>query len=129
MGITKPKTWLLIPYGFLSMLLIIAVVVFAGDWLDQQWMWLSLLILVPVALLENLKSGHSAMKVMSWKVFWTLMSFFMAGGFMGYIVGRQNYGSEIPWYFILAIGLILVIEFANIYTLLKSVKREFGSFN
>ncbi len=125
---SKPKSWLLLPYGFISMLILISIVLFAGEWLHTQWMWIALVILIPVALLENMKSGHSAMKVMTWKVFWTLMSFLLAGGFFGYIIGREDFGSDIPWYYLLAIGLILLIEMANMYTLLKSVKREFGSF-
>mgnify|MGYP006924599112 CR=1 FL=1 len=72
----------------MSMAAIIAVVVMAGDWLEEQWMWIALVVLVPVALLENMKSGHSAMRVMFWKVFWTLMSFLLAGGFIGYLIGR-----------------------------------------
>ncbi len=125
----KPKTWLFIPYGFISLLGIMSVVVLAGDWLESQWMWIALVILVPVALLENIKSGHSAMNVMTWKVFWTLMSFLIAGGFIGYILGRENFGFDIPWYYLLAIAIILLIEMANMYTLLKAVKREFGSFS
>jgi hypothetical protein len=124
----KPKSWLLIPYGFLSLIAIISIALFAGEWLDNQWIWLSLVILVPVALLENMKSGHSAMKVMFWKLFWTMLSFLLAGAFFGYLIGKDMIGYEMPWYYLLAIGIILLIELANIYSLLKAVKREFGAF-
>ena len=77
------------------------------------------------------------MKVMYLKVFYSLLTFLVVGlvfgialagwyyeRFMGLTIARVN----IEWYVLLAVGVILLIEMAHIFTMLKAVKREFMQY-
>jgi len=123
---------LLMPWGLLSILGILTLCLLVPAWMEQNWHWLVVLLIFPTAVLENIKTGFSSMRVMFVKLFYTLLSFLVVGvgiGAWGLSVYHPTIPAiNLPPYVLLAIGVVLLIEFANVFSLLKSVKREFGSF-
>lgn len=132
--VKKPSTFLLFPWGLLSILLIILLSTLLANWFGKNASWLSLVLIIPAAIFENLKVGYTEIKIMFRKIFFSLISFFVVGLALGLGIAGWYYqektGQELtrlhlPWYVLLSITVILLIEIANIFSLLKSVKREF----
>ena len=133
----RPAKYLLFPWTLTSILLILVLNIFLRDWFGRNAAWISLVLVVPAAIIENLKLGYSSMKVMYLKVFYSLISFLIVGlifglalagwyyeRFLGLNIARLN----ISWVVLLAIAVLLLIEMAHIWTMLKAVKREFMQF-
>lgn len=133
----QPSGFLLFPWSLLSVILILVLNIFLKDWLGSNASWISLVLIVPAAIIENLKLGYSTMKVMYMKIFYSLFTFLIVGLIFGIAVAGWYYERfmnltiprvDIAWYVLLAIGVILLIEMAHIFTMLKAVKREFMQF-
>jgi len=133
---TNPRNpYLLMPWGLFSIIAILLLCMFNSNWMQHNWHWLVLVLIFPTAVLENLKTGFSSMRVMFLKVMYTLLSFLVVGVSIGFWVLNNYYREikgihvariDIPYHVFLAIGVVLLIELANIFSLLKAVKREFG---
>jgi hypothetical protein len=132
----KPSTFLLFPWGFLSILLILVLNVALSDsWFGKNWSWITLLLIIPAAILENFKVGYSTMRVMFMKVIFSLLSFLLVGvafgaALAGWQVERFQHIANIekitlPWYVLLALVVLLLIQVAQLFSMLKAVKREF----
>lgn len=75
------------------------------------------------------------MRIMFLKVVFSLLSFLIAGMAFGSAVtgyhikeyqGVQNVKTiTMPWYVVLALGVLLLIQVAQLFSMLKAVKREF----
>lgn len=75
------------------------------------------------------------MRIMFLKVFFSLLSFLIAGmaigsALTGYhiekfqtITGVKTV--RLPWYVILALAILLLIQIVQLFSMLKAVKREF----
>ena len=133
----QPSGFLLFPWSLLSVILILVLNIFLKDWLGSNASWVSLVLIVPAAIIENLKLGYSTMKVMYMKIFYSLFTFLIVGLIFGIALAGWYYERfmnltiprvDIAWYVLLAIGVILLIEMAHIFTMLKAVKREFMQF-
>ncbi len=133
----QPAGYLRFPWSLLSVILILVLNIFLKEWFGKNAAWISVILIVPAAILENLKLGYSTMKVMYLKVFYSLLTFLVVGlvfgialagwyyeRFMGLTIERVN----IEWYVLLAVGVILLIEMAHLFTMLKAVKREFMQY-
>jgi hypothetical protein len=132
--VKKPSTFLLFPWGLTSIILILVLSLTLKDWFGSNWSWLAMVLIIPAAIFENLKIGYTSMRVMFLKVFYSLLSFFVVGIAFGIAVAGRYYEQKqgltisrihLPWYVLLAILVVLLIELAHIFSLLKSVKREF----
>ncbi len=132
--IKKPSAFLLFPWGLTSIILILALSLLLKDWFGANWSWLAMVLIIPVAIFENLKIGYTEMRVMFMKIFYTLISFLLVGFAFGIALAGKYYEDKqgltvqrihLPWYVLLAILVVLLIELAHIFSLLKSVKREF----
>jgi hypothetical protein len=130
----KPSGYLIFPWSLLSVIVILVLNIFLSDWLGNSATWISLVLIVPAAILENLKLGYSTIKVMYRKIFYSLITFLVVGLVFGIALAGWYYerfmGLTIPrvdiaWYVLVAIGVVLLIELAHIFTMLKAVKREF----
>ena len=94
-----------------------------------------MVLIIPAAILENFKVGYSTMRIMFLKVFFSLLSFLVAGmaigsALTGYHIEKfQEVAGvktvRLPWYVILALGILLLIQVAQLFSMLKAVKREF----
>ena len=133
----KPAGYLLFPWTLASIILILVLNIFLKDWFGRNASWISLVLVVPAAIIENLKLGYSSMKVMYLKVFYSLLSFLIVGLIFGLALAGWYYERfmeltiprlNISWVVLLAITVLLLIEMAHIWTLLKAVKREFMQF-
>ncbi|SRR6266480_2980387 len=133
----QPPGYLLFPWSLLSVVLILVLNIFLKDWFGQNASWIPLVLIVPAAILENLKLGYSTMKVMYSKLFYSLLTFLIVGLVFGIALAGWYYERfmkltiprvNIAWYVLLAIGVVLMIEMAHIFTMLKAVKREFMQF-
>jgi cytochrome bd-type quinol oxidase subunit 2 len=92
-------------------------------------------LIIPAAILENFKVGYSTMRIMFLKVVFSLLSFLVAGMAFGSAltgVHIKNYQDvkgvktiDLPWYVLLALGILLLIQVAQLFSMLKAVKREF----
>lgn len=133
---SKPSTFLIFPWGLLSIVLVLALNLFVNsEWFDKHWSWIALVLIVPAAILENFKVGYSTMRIMFLKVVFSLLSFLVAGMAFGsaltgyHIKNFQNVpGAKaitLPWYVVLALGILLLIQVAQLFSMLKAVKREF----
>ena len=124
---------LLMPWGLISIVGILSICFLSPRLLELNWHWLVILLIFPTAVLENIKTGFSSMRVMFVKLFYTLLSFLIVGISIGAWAMSMYYPNvptiNLPPYVLLAIGVVLLIEFANVFSLLKAVKREFGSFD
>jgi hypothetical protein len=133
-NIKRPSKFLLIPWGLLSIVLILLLSALLNKWLGANYSWISLVLIIPAAIFENLKVGYTEIKVMFRKIFYSLISFLVVGFAFGVSLGGYFYTGgpddtrfrlHLPWYVLLAITVVLLIEIANIFSMLKSVKREF----
>src|SRR5215213_2391567 len=133
----KPAGYLLFPWTLTSIILILVLNIFLKDWFGRNASWISLVLVVPAAIIENLKLGYSSMKVMYLKILYSLLSFLVVGLIFGLALAGWYYERymhmtiprlDISWIVLLAIAVLLLIEMAHIFTLLKAVKRELMQF-
>ncbi len=133
---TKPSTFLLFPWGLLSITLVLLLnLVLSGSWFSKNWSWIALVLIIPAAILENFKVGYSTMRIMFMKVVYSLISFLLVG--MAFGSALTGYYNEkfadvttlkylhLPWYVLLALFVLLLIQVAQLFSMLKAVKREF----
>ncbi|HEX5654851.1 MAG TPA: hypothetical protein VFX58_17365 [Chitinophagaceae bacterium] len=132
----KPSTFLLFPWGLLSIVLVLVLnTALNNAWFSQNWSWIALVLIIPAAILENFKVGYSTMRIMFMKVVYSLVSFLLAGMAFGsaltgiHVEKFQNLQGvktiQLPWYVMLALGVLLLIQVAQLFSMLKAVKREF----
>lgn len=133
----KPSTFLLFPWGLVSILLLMILNLTLNDaWFNKNWSWIALVLIIPAAILENFKVGYSTMRIMFLKVVFSLLSFLLVGMAFGsaltksYNVKFVKEGASIkaitlPWYVLLALVVLLLIQVAQLFSMLKAVKREF----
>jgi hypothetical protein len=132
----KPSTFLVFPWGLLSIVLVLVLnLTLNGAWFNKNWSWIALVLIIPAAILENFKVGYSTMRIMFMKVVYSLLSFLLAGMAFGSaltgwhiqkfqkIEGARSI--QLPWYVMLALGVLLLIQVAQLFSMLKAVKREF----
>src|SRR4029078_6481889 len=134
--VTKPSTFLLFPWGLFSIVLILILNLTVNDaWFSKNWSWIALVLIIPAAILENFKVGYSTMRIMFMKVVFSLLSFLLTGmAFGSAITGYhiKNFQKipnvktvSLPWYVMLALAVLLLIQVAQLFSMLKAVKREF----
>lgn len=132
----KPSIFLVFPWGLLSIVLVLALnLTLSGEWFNKNWSWIALVLIIPAAILENFKVGYSTMRIMFMKVVYSLISFLLAGMAFGsaltgwHIDQFQKISGvrsiNLPWYVMLALGVLLLIQVAQLFSMLKAVKREF----
>lgn len=136
---TKPAGYLLFPWTLTSIVLILVLNIFLKDWFGRNASWISLILVVPAAIIENIKLGYSSMRVMYLKIFYSLLSFLIVGLIFGLAIAGWYYERfqgitniprlDISWIVLLAIFVLMLIEMAHIFTLLKAVKREFVQYD
>ena len=133
---TKPSTFLLFPWGLLSIVLVLVLNLALNDtWFNKNWYWIALVLIIPAAILENFKVGYSTMRIMFMKVVYSLLSFLLVGMALGsWITGWHIEKFQkipgvnaitLPWSVILALAILLLIQVAQLFSMLKAVKREF----
>lgn len=133
---TKPSTFLLFPWGLLSISLVLILnLSLNNNWFRANWSWIALVLIIPAAILENFKVGYSTMRIMFLKVVFSLISFLLVGAAFGSaLTGWYNHkfadvpaakAISLPWYVLLALGVLLLIQVAQLFSMLKAVKREF----
>ena len=132
----KPSTFLVFPWGLLSIVLVLVLNLTLNEgWFNKNWSWIALVLIIPAAILENFKVGYSTMRIMFLKVVFSLLSFLLVGmAFGSALTGYHIYKFQniqgaktvaIPWYVMLALGILLLIQVAQLFSMLKAVKREF----
>jgi hypothetical protein len=140
---TQPRkeasNFLLFPWGLLSIVLILFLNIVFGGFFSKNWSWLVLILIIPAAILENLKIGYSTMRVMFLKTVYSLLSFLLIGvafgaALAGWQIKEFQHGENfdrivLPWYVLLALFIILMIEIVQLFSMLKAVKREFMQFD
>jgi hypothetical protein len=133
----QPAGYLVFPWSLISVIIILLLNIFLSGWLGNNASWISLVLIVPAAILENLKLGYSTIKVMYRKILYSLLTFIIVGLIFGIALAGWYYERfmdltiprvNIAWYVLVAIGVILLIELAHIFTMLKAVKREFMQY-
>ena len=133
---SKPSTFLIFPWGLASIVLLIILNLTLNDaWFNKNWSWIALVLIIPAAILENFKVGYSTMRIMFLKVVYSLLSFLLVGiAFGSALTGWYNVKFEhgivtkavnLPWYVLLALMVLLLIQVAQLFSMLKAVKREF----
>jgi hypothetical protein len=132
----KPSAFLTIPWGLLSIVLVLLLnLTLSGPWFNKNWGWIAFVLIVPAAILENFKVGYSTMRIMFMKVVYSLLSFLLVGMAFGsaltgwHIDKFQKLSGvktiNLPWYVMLALAVLLMIQIAQLFSMLKAVKREF----
>lgn len=132
----KPSSFLLFPWGLLSILLILILNLTLSDsWFGKNWSWITLVLIIPAAIFENFKVGYSTMRIMFMKVVYSLLSFLLVGMAFGAAIAGwqlekfQNITGidkvKLPWFVLLALVVMLLIQVAQLFSMLKAVKREF----
>ena len=132
----RPSTFLLFPWGLLSIVLILILNFSLSDgWFRSNWSWIMLVLVIPAAIFENFKVGYSTMRIMFMKVIYSLISFLLVGMAFGaalagvYLERFQNLTNlnkvQLPWFVLLALVVMLLIQVAQLFSMLKAVKREF----
>ncbi|HMT72551.1 MAG TPA: hypothetical protein PKA77_00655 [Chitinophagaceae bacterium] len=134
---SKPSTFLLFPWGLMSIVLVLLLnLTLNNDWFSRNWSWIALVLIIPAAILENFKVGYSTMRIMFMKVVYSLLSFLLVGmafgsAVNGYHITKFQKVTEpvktihLPWYVVLALVVLLLIQVAQLFSMLKAVKREF----
>jgi len=134
----KASWFLLFPWSLVSIILILLFNTALSSWFGKNWSWVTLVLIIPAAIFENLKVGYSTMQVMFLKILFSLLSFLITGLALGISVAGWYYERfeqviiprvNIPWFVLLALTVMLAIEAAQIFSLLKAVKREFMQFD
>jgi hypothetical protein len=133
----KASTFLLFPWGLLSIVLVLLLnLTLRNEWFSKNWSWITLVLIIPAAILENFKVGYSTMRIMFMKVVYSLISFLLVGMAFGstltgwHILKFQKVAEPVktislPWYVLLALAVLLLIQVAQLFSMLKAVKREF----
>ncbi len=132
----KPSTFLLFPWGLFSIVIILVLnLTLKDEWFSKNWSWISMALIIPAAILENFKVGYSTMRIMFLKVVFSLLSFLLVGmAFGSAVTGWQIDKFQkvegvktitLPWYVLLALLVLLLIQVAQLFSMLKAVKREF----
>ncbi len=133
---TKPSTFLLFPWGLMSIVVVLLLnLTLNNAWFAKNWSWIALVLIIPAAILENFKVGYSTMRIMFLKVIFSLISFLLVGmAFGSSVTGWYNLKFadavpakyiHLPWYVLLALFVLLLIQVAQLFSMLKAVKREF----
>lgn len=133
---SRPSTFLLFPWGLLSILLILVLnLTLSETWFGKNWSWITLVLIIPAAIFENFKVGYSTMRIMFMKVIYSLISFLLVGmafgaALAGWQLERFQHITNIdkvklPWFVLLALVVMLLIQIAQLFSMLKAVKREF----
>jgi hypothetical protein len=131
---SKPSTFLVFPWGLLSIVLVLLLnLTLSNQWFGSNWSWIMLVLIIPAAILESFKVGYSTMRIMFLKVLYSLLSFMLVGmAFGAYITGKIYIPAaqvdskiDLPWYVLLALVVLLLIQIAQLFSMLKAVKREF----
>jgi hypothetical protein len=134
----KASWFLLFPWSLLSIVLILAFNTALSNWFGKNWSWITLILIIPAAIFENLKVGYSTIQVMFLKIIFSLLSFLITGLALGISLAGWYYERfehvliprvNIPWFVLLALVVMLAIEAAQIFSMLKAVKREFMQFD
>lgn len=134
----KPSAFLTIPWGLMSIVLVLLLnITLNGAWFQKNWSWIALVLIIPAAILENFKVGYSTMRIMFMKVVYSLLSFLLAGLAFGSALTGWHIAKfqkdvtvpvktiSLPWYVMLALAVLLLIQVAQLFSMLKAVKREF----
>jgi hypothetical protein len=138
--IRKASTFLLFPWGLFSIIIILILNIALSDsWFGRNWSWIALILIIPAAILENFKIGYTTMQIMFLKVLYSLLSFLVVGmAFGASIAGWQMERFQkitnierikLPWYVLLALLIMLFIDIAQLFSMLKAVKRSFMQFD
>lgn len=138
--IRKASTFLLFPWGLFSIIIILVLNIALSDsWFGRNWSWIALVLIIPAAILENFKIGYTTMQIMFLKVLYSLLSFLVVGmAFGASIAGWQMERFQkianierikLPWYVLLALLIMLFIDIAQLFSMLKAVKRSFMQFD
>lgn len=134
---SKPSSFLIFPWGLASILLLMILnLTLSDDWFNKNWSWIALVLIIPAAILENFKVGYSTMRIMFLKVVFSLLSFLFVGMVLGSALTKiynQKFVTDaasfkainLPWYVLLALVVLLLIQVAQLFSMLKAVKREF----
>jgi hypothetical protein len=129
----KASWFLLFPWSLLSIVLVLLFNTVFSDWFGKNWSWVTLILIIPAAIFENFKIGYSTIQVMFLKIFYSLLSFLVVGLTLGFSAAGWYYERfehvtitrvNIPWFVLLALVVMLAIEAAQIFSMLKAVKRE-----
>ena len=135
--VAKPGFFLLFPWSLTAIVLIILLSTFLHDWIGSNWNWVTFLLIIPAAIFENIKIGYTSIKVMFLKIFYTMLSFLVVGVVAGLSASEWYYKGkaeavkqviDISWYIWLAIIIVLLIELAQVFSMLKALKRELVQF-
>lgn len=133
----KPSIFLLFPWGLMSIVLILILnLTLDNAWFSKNWSWIAMVLIIPAAILENFKVGYSTMRIMFMKVVFSLLSFLLVGMAFGSALthyynikfvkeGVTTKAVILPWYVLLALVVLLLIQVAQLFSMLKAVKREF----
>lgn len=132
----KTSAFLLFPWGLLSIFLILVLNFFLPEaWFGSNWSWITLVLIIPAAIFENFKIGYSTMSIMFRKVVYSLLSFLLVGAAIGAALAGWHLNRfehianaekvKLPWYVLLALVVMLLIQVAQLFSMLKAVKREF----
>lgn len=133
---SKPSQFLLFPWGLMSIVLVLLLnLMLNNEWFSRNWSWIALVLIIPAAILENFKVGYSTMRIMFMKVVYSLLSFLLVGmafgsALNGYHITKFQKIADVktihlPWYVVLALAVLLLIQVAQLFSMLKAVKREF----
>jgi hypothetical protein len=133
---SKPSAFLIFPWGLMSIVLILVLNLTLSDgWFRSNWSWITLILIIPAAIFENFKVGYSTMRIMFMKVIYSLISFLLVGMAFGaalagwHLEKFQNIVNiekiKLPWFVLLALMVMLLIQVAQLFSMLKAVKREF----
>jgi hypothetical protein len=135
---SKPSAFLLFPWGLMSIVLVLLLnLTLNNEWFSKNWSWISLVLIIPAGILENFKVGYSTMRIMFMKVVYSLLSFLLVGMAFGSALNGwhiEKFQKDIttpvktihlPWYVLLALAILLLIQVAQLFSMLKAVKREF----
>ncbi len=132
----KPSMFLLFPWGLLSIVIILLLNIMLSDsWFGKNWSWITLVLIIPAAILENFKIGFTTMQIMFLKVVYSLLSFLIIGmafgaAILNYFQKDQNVNHlKLPWYVLLALLIMMFIDIAQLFSMLKAVRRSFMQFD
>ena len=128
---SKPSAFLIFPWGLFSIVLVLLLnLTLSSQWFGNNWSWIMLVLIIPAAILENFKVGYSTMRIMFMKVVYSLLSFLLVGiafgaNLTGKVYDIKDTKISLPWYVFLALSVMLLIQVAQLFSMLKAVKREF----